>query len=193
MDEIGFIWKVARHNLRDKVRSSIILRKLWVELFFHTERSWLWWYRHLIKMSPGCLSLEIFQAHPTRRRPSGRPKALWRNMCPLLPKNTLESLRRKWSVANGRVVWVSFLNLLLPWHIDILKYYRRSIWTLVFKYKCIYKSTTDLSLRISFIFPFTSVSPWTNCLQSIQSFWIHLWPKNTFHTATDWQNCHIEC
>lgn len=24
-------------------------------------------------------------------------------------------------------------------------------------------------------------------------FRIHLWPKNTFHTATDWQNCHIEC
>lgn len=36
------------------------------------------WFGHLIKMSPGPLLLEVFQSHPTGRRPRGRPRTHWR-------------------------------------------------------------------------------------------------------------------
>ena len=40
----------------DRVKSSVIWEELKVEpLLLHTERSQLRWFRHLIRMPPGCL------------------------------------------------------------------------------------------------------------------------------------------
>ena len=55
--------RVAGLSLRDKVRSSDIRRELGVEpLLLRVERSQLRWFRHLIKMPPGRLPLEVFRA-----------------------------------------------------------------------------------------------------------------------------------
>jgi len=59
---------------------SDIRRELGVEpLLLRVERSPLRWFGHLIRMPPGRLPLEAFQAHPTGRRLRGRPRTRWRD------------------------------------------------------------------------------------------------------------------
>lgn len=48
-------------------------------LLLHIEWKRLRWSNHLIGMSPGCLSLEVFQALLTGRRTQGRPRTHLRN------------------------------------------------------------------------------------------------------------------
>jgi len=71
--------------------------------------------RNVIRMPPGRLALEVFQARPTGRRPQGRPRTLWRDYISRLacerlgiPQNELES------VAGEREVWVILLGQLPP-------------------------------------------------------------------------------
>uniref|UniRef100_A0A3B5KJ05 Transposase Tc1-like domain-containing protein n=1 Tax=Xiphophorus couchianus TaxID=32473 RepID=A0A3B5KJ05_9TELE len=77
---MGFLRRVAGLSLRDRVRSSVIREELRVEpLLLHIERSQLRWLGHLVRMPPGRLPGEVFQARPTGRRPRGRPKTRWRD------------------------------------------------------------------------------------------------------------------
>ena len=73
------------------------------------------WLGHLVRMSPGRLPGEVFQARPTGRRPRGRPRTCWRDdfsrlalECLGVPPEELEE------VAGDRDVWVSLLKLLPP-------------------------------------------------------------------------------
>ncbi|KAJ7993845.1 hypothetical protein DPEC_G00258930 [Dallia pectoralis] len=72
---MGFLRKVAGLSLRDRVRSSVIREELGVEpLLLCVERSQLRWFGHLVRMPPGRLPREVFQARPAGRRPRGRPR-----------------------------------------------------------------------------------------------------------------------
>ena len=112
--EMSFLRRVAGLSLRDRVRSSDIRRELGVEsLLLRVERSQLRWFGHLIRMPPGRLPLEVFQARPTGRRPRGRPRTRWRDYISRLawerlgvPQNELES------VAGEREAWVGLLGQL---------------------------------------------------------------------------------
>ena len=78
---MGFLRRVAGFSLRDRVRSSVIREGLGVQpLLLHVERSQLRWFGHLVvRMPPGRLPKEVFQARPAGRRPRGRPRTRWRN------------------------------------------------------------------------------------------------------------------
>lgn len=55
-----------------RMRSSDIQGELRLEpLLLRLRRTRLKWFKQLIRMSPGCLSVEVFLARPTRRRPWG--------------------------------------------------------------------------------------------------------------------------
>ncbi|XP_065817852.1 uncharacterized protein [Labrus bergylta] len=78
--EISFLRRVAGLSLRDRVRSSDIQGELGVEpLLLRIERSQLRWFGHLLRMPPGRLPLEVFQARPTGRRPRGILRLRWRD------------------------------------------------------------------------------------------------------------------
>uniref|UniRef100_A0A8D0DB40 C2H2-type domain-containing protein n=1 Tax=Sander lucioperca TaxID=283035 RepID=A0A8D0DB40_SANLU len=63
--EMGFLRRVAGVFLRDRVRSSVIREELGVEpLLLRVERSQLRWFGHLVRMPPGRLPREVFQARP---------------------------------------------------------------------------------------------------------------------------------
>ena len=77
--EMGFLRRVAGVSLRDKVRGSVIREGLGVEpLLLRVGRSQLRWFSHLVRMPPGRLSRELFQARPAGRRSSGIPRTRWR-------------------------------------------------------------------------------------------------------------------
>lgn len=78
---------------RDRVRSSDIQKDIRGELLLApVERSQLRWFMYLIKMPPGHLALEVFQARPAGRRPRGRPKTRWKEY-PIRPEYALGSPR----------------------------------------------------------------------------------------------------
>ncbi|KAF7642406.1 hypothetical protein LDENG_00258420 [Lucifuga dentata] len=78
--EMRFLCRVSGLTLRDRVRSSDIQEGLRVELLLlHIERSQLRWFGHLIRIPPGRLPREVFQACPTGKRPQGRPRTHWRD------------------------------------------------------------------------------------------------------------------
>jgi len=78
--EMSALRRVDELNRRDRVRSSNIWRELGVEpLLLRVKRSQLKWFGHLIRMPPGRLPLEVFQARPTGRRRRGRPRTGWRD------------------------------------------------------------------------------------------------------------------
>ncbi|KAF7657607.1 hypothetical protein LDENG_00024740 [Lucifuga dentata] len=114
--EMRFLRRVSGLTLRDGVRSSDIREGLGVEpLLLRIERSQLRWFGHLIRMPPGRLPREVFQAHPTGKRPRGRPRTRWRDYISRLawerlgvPQKELEGL------AGDREVWAGLLSLLPP-------------------------------------------------------------------------------
>ena len=117
--EMGFLRRVAGLSLRDGVRSSVIWERVKVELLLLCiER--LRWFRHLVRMPPGCLPGEMFQACPTRRRPRGRPRTCWRDYISW-PESASVFSQRSWWRQEGREVWASLLGLLPP-----RPYYRHS-------------------------------------------------------------------
>ena len=65
--EMGFPQRGARLSLRDGWRSSTIRRELGVAAPPHLKESAE--VVHLVRMHPGSLPLEVFQACPTGRRP----------------------------------------------------------------------------------------------------------------------------
>ena len=68
--EMGFLRRVAGVSLRDRVRSLVIREGLGVEpLLLCVERSQLRWFGHLVRMPPGRIPREVFQARPAGRRP----------------------------------------------------------------------------------------------------------------------------
>ncbi|KAL3048111.1 hypothetical protein OYC64_006814 [Pagothenia borchgrevinki] len=69
---MGFLRRVSGVSLRDKVRSSVIREGLGVEpLLLRVERSQLRWFGHLVRMPPGRLPREVFQARPAGKRERG--------------------------------------------------------------------------------------------------------------------------
>ena len=98
---------------RDRVRSSDIRRELGVEpLLVRIETGQLRWFGHQIRMPPGRLPLEVFQARPTGKRHRGRPRTRWRDYISRLawehlgvPQEELEN------VAGERDVWNTLLGL----------------------------------------------------------------------------------
>ncbi|XP_035237190.1 tumor necrosis factor receptor superfamily member 14-like isoform X2 [Anguilla anguilla] len=67
--------------LFDRVRSSAIREDIKVDpLLPCIERSQLRWFRHLIRMPPVRLPLEVFRGQPLGRRPRGRPGTRWRDI-----------------------------------------------------------------------------------------------------------------
>ena len=114
--EMGFLRRVSGLSLRDEVRSSVIQEGLGVEpLLLRIERSQMRWVGHLVRMPPGRLTGEVFQARPTGRRPRVRPRTCWRDYVSRLAWERLrvppEELKE---VAGDRDVWVSLLKLLPP-------------------------------------------------------------------------------
>ena len=114
--EMGFLCRVSGLSLRDRERSSVIREGLGVEpLLLRIERSQMRWLGHLVRMPPGRLPGEVFQTHPTGRRPRGRPRTRWRDYVSRLAWESLgvppEELEE---VAGDRDVWVSLLKLLSP-------------------------------------------------------------------------------
>ncbi|KAK5859728.1 hypothetical protein PBY51_021260 [Eleginops maclovinus] len=114
--EMGFLRRVAGISLRDEVRSSVIREGLGVEpLLLRVERSQLRWFGHLVRMPPGRLSREVFQARPTGKRPRGRPRTRWRDYISSLTWERLGVPQSELvDVARERKVWGSLLELLPP-------------------------------------------------------------------------------
>ncbi|KAL3043760.1 hypothetical protein OYC64_003589 [Pagothenia borchgrevinki] len=114
--EMGFLRRVAGVSLRDKVRSSVIREGLGVEpLLLRVERSQLKWFGHLVRMPPGRLPREVFQARPAGRRPRGRPRTRWRDYTSSLAWERLGIPQSELvDVARERNVWGSLLELLPP-------------------------------------------------------------------------------
>ena len=111
---MGFLRRVAGVSLRDKVRSSVIREGLGVEpLLLRVESSQSRWFGHLVRMPPGRLPGEVFQAHPAGRRPKGRPRTRWRDYISWLAWERLGIPQSELvDVARERNVWGSLLELL---------------------------------------------------------------------------------
>ena len=76
---MGFLCRVAGVFLRDRVRSSAFRQGLRAEpLLLWVERSWMRWFRHLMRMPLGCFPRVVVLAHPTGR-PRGRPRTRFRD------------------------------------------------------------------------------------------------------------------
>jgi len=84
MAKMGFLWRVAGLSIRGEELE---------QLKRNSERSQLRCFGHLIMMPPGCLSLKVFQAHTTGRRPLGRLGTRWRDVAYLLAWECLEILQ----------------------------------------------------------------------------------------------------
>ncbi|KAK5888302.1 hypothetical protein CesoFtcFv8_016814 [Champsocephalus esox] len=114
--EMGFLRRVAGVSLRDKVRSSVIREGLGVEpLLLRVERSQLRWFGHLVRMPPGRLPREVFQARPAGKRPRGRPRTRWRDYISSLAWERLGIPQSELvDVAREKKVWGSLLELLPP-------------------------------------------------------------------------------
>ena len=112
--KMGFLHRVAGVSLRDRVKSSAIREGLGVEpLLLCMERNQLRWFGHLMRMPPGHLPREVFLAHPTGRKPRGRPRASWRDYISSLAWERLGNPQSDLAeVAREREVWGSLLNLL---------------------------------------------------------------------------------
>ena len=61
--EMSFLRRVPGLSHSDRVRSSDIRERLRIELLLlHVERSQLRWFKYLVRMPPGRLPGEVFQA-----------------------------------------------------------------------------------------------------------------------------------
>ncbi len=59
--EMGFLRRVAGISLGDKVRGAVVSEELRAALLLLcVERSQLRWFRHLVRMPPGRLPVEVF-------------------------------------------------------------------------------------------------------------------------------------
>ena len=100
--KMSFLQRQSGLSLSDRVRSLDIRGELRLELLLlRIERSQLRWFGHLIRMPPGCLLVEVFEASPTGRRPRGRPRTRWRDYISLLTWERLGYPRRSWRVLQG--------------------------------------------------------------------------------------------
>ena len=92
-----------------------IYQSIYVPTFTYGHELWvvadrmrmrrLRWFRHLIRMLPECLSLEVFWARPTGNWPRGGPRTHRSNYIPHLPRGTPEGPpggAGKRSIGDGR-------------------------------------------------------------------------------------------
>lgn len=99
-----FFWRMSRHSLRENVSSSNIQRESEATALSHRNKSVevVQTFKNCIRMPPGCLPLEIFQACPTGRRPRADPEHAGELIYLIWPWNTLGSPRRGWIMWLGR-------------------------------------------------------------------------------------------
>ncbi|KAI3355238.1 hypothetical protein L3Q82_018092, partial [Scortum barcoo] len=117
--EMSFLRRVAGRSLRDRVRSSVTrdgARSSRAAAPSHREESAEVAWASVLRMPPGRLPREVFQACPTGRRPQGRPRTRWRDYVSQLAWERLgippEELEEVSGVREG--VWASLLRLLPP-------------------------------------------------------------------------------
>ena len=110
---MGFLRRVAGVSLRDRVKSSVLREGLRVEpQLLCVERSQLRWFGHLVRMPPGRLPWQVFQARPAGRRPRGRPRTRWRDYISTLAWERLGIPQSELvKVAREREVWGPMLEL----------------------------------------------------------------------------------
>jgi len=90
--EMSLLYRFAGLRLRDRDRSLHIRRELWVKLLLLSIKiSQLTWFRYLISMFPGCLSVEVFRAHKIERRPEEGPELTGDIIYSFWPVNVLRS------------------------------------------------------------------------------------------------------
>ncbi len=113
-EEIIFLHRVAGLRLIDGVRSSHTQSEIGIELMLlRIGRSQLSWFKHLVRMPPGRLPLEVFHACQTGRRPCGRPGTHWRDYISHLSWEHLRILQEELEhVAGVKVVWSAQQSLL---------------------------------------------------------------------------------
>lgn len=76
--KLSLLRRVAECSLRSRVRNSVTWEDLRLELLLlHIESSQLTLLRHLYRMPPERLLLEVFSGDPPGRRPNRRPRTLW--------------------------------------------------------------------------------------------------------------------
>ncbi len=114
--EMSFLRRRFGVTLRVKMRSSVICEELWVEpLLLCAERSQLRWFRHLVRMSPCRLAMEVFQANPAGKRLRCVPRSRWGDYIPALAWERLRIPQSESAdVVKEREVWSFLLNLLPP-------------------------------------------------------------------------------
>lgn len=102
----SFLGWVARLSLRlDICRARVEPNLLCI------ERSYLWWFGHLIRMPPGHLPFEVFWERPTVSRPWGRARTCWRGYISHL---AWQCLRSRQTDAR-KDIWNTLVCLLPPW------------------------------------------------------------------------------
>ena len=78
--EMGFLRRISSLTLLDKVKSADIRESLNIEsLLLRLERSQLRWYGHVTQMSQERTAKTPLCSTPIGRRPTGRPRTLWRD------------------------------------------------------------------------------------------------------------------
>ena len=79
MTEMDFWRRSARISRMDKIRSTIIKRKINVtrSILDDIETKQLQWYGHVQRVEEGRLPKEVMKWRPPGRRKRGRPKLTW--------------------------------------------------------------------------------------------------------------------
>ena len=75
---MGFLRRISRLTLLDKVKSADIYESLNIEsLLLRLERSQLRWYGHVTRISLERTAKKLLCSTPIGRKPRGRPRTRW--------------------------------------------------------------------------------------------------------------------
>ncbi len=86
-----------------------------MKLFLPIERNQLKWFGLVIRTSPRCLPVEVFQVRPPRGKPRGRLRAHWEDYISHLTWEYLGIPQKALGeVAREKGIWTSLLGLLPP-------------------------------------------------------------------------------
>jgi len=88
-EEMGFLRRVHRVALREKVRRCEIHKTLNVESLLRIERSQRWWFRHVKKIARERSVKDVLLAKPTGKWPRSRPRTKWSHHIPYFARSRL--------------------------------------------------------------------------------------------------------